>query len=90
MKRVPIGFRDLIEQVLPLDALPAADRLIVQRALQSGVARQLEEAALLALERLEGQGTLRRIPSPSNGGGTVVRFQPRDALEMIVEGAARL
>lgn len=83
MKQTPIGFRDLLEHVLPLDELPSVDRLMVQRALQSGIARQLEAAALLALERLEGQGALRRIATPSNGRGTVVRYQPRDRFEMI-------
>lgn len=83
MKRKDIGFRELLERVLPLEALPPADRLLVQRALTSGVEAQLESAALLALEQLEGRGVLKRLPAPGNGGGTTLRFQPRDTFELI-------
>ena len=83
MKRKDIGFRELLERVLPLQELPPADRLLVQRALTSGVEEQLEHAALQAIEQLEGSGALRRMPAPPNGGGTVMRFQPRDAFELI-------
>ncbi len=83
MKQRAIDFRELLERLLPLDELPAADRLHVQRALQTGIASQLEQAALLALSRLEHAGALRRLPAAANGGGPVVRFQPRDALDVI-------
>jgi diguanylate cyclase (GGDEF)-like protein len=83
MKRKDIGFRELLERVLPLQELPPADRLLVQRALTSGVEQQLEHAALQAIEQLEGRGVLRRMPAPPNGGGAVMRFQPRDTFELI-------
>jgi len=83
MKQRDIGFRELLERVLPLEELPAADRSRVERALSSGAAREIENAALSTIERLAEGGALRRLPSPPNGGGTVLRFQPRDALELI-------
>jgi diguanylate cyclase (GGDEF)-like protein len=83
MKQRDIGFRELLEHVLPLEELPPADRLRVQRALSGGIAREIEDAGLFTIERLEEGGALRRMPSPPNGGGVVMRFQPRDALELI-------
>lgn len=83
MKQRDIGFRELLERVLPLEELPPADRSRVERALSSGAASEIERAALSTLERLAEGGALRRVPSPANGPGTVLRFQPRDALEMI-------
>ena len=68
MKQKMIDFRELLERVLPLDELPPADRFHVQRALRSGVASQIEQAAMLALARLEQFGTVKRIPTPGNGG----------------------
>ncbi len=83
MKQRDIGFRELLERVLPLEELPPADRSRVQRALSSGVTREIESAALSTIERLEEGGALRRVPGPPNGHGVVMRFQPRDALELI-------
>jgi diguanylate cyclase (GGDEF)-like protein len=83
MKREDIGFRELLERVLPLQELPPADRLLVQRALGSGIEAELQQAAFLTIEKLEGSGALRRLPAPANGGGVVMRFQPRDAFQVI-------
>ncbi len=83
MKQRDIGFRELLERVLPLEELPAADRSRVQRALSSGVTREIESAALATIERLEEGGALRRVPAPPDGGGVVRRYQPRDTLELI-------
>ena len=83
MTQKPIEFRELLERVLPLDQLPPPDRLLVQRALQCGLTRQLEAAALMAMERLERQGALLRLPPTANGHGSEVRFQPRDSFEVI-------
>jgi diguanylate cyclase (GGDEF)-like protein len=83
MKQRDIGFRELLERVLPLEQLSVADRSRVERALNSGTAREIENAALSTIERLAEGGALRRLPSTSNGRGTVLRFQPRDTLEMI-------
>ena len=83
MKREDIGFRELLERVLPLQELPPAERLRVQRALSGGIETELQRAALLTIEKLEGLGSLKRLPSPANGGGKVVRYQPRDAFQII-------
>ena len=83
MKQRDIGFRELLERVLPLEELPPADRWRVRYALSGGVTREIENAALSTLERLAEGGALRRLPAPPNGGESVMRFQPRDALEGI-------
>src|SRR5467141_3134407 len=83
MKREDIGLRELLERVLPLQELPPAERLQVQRALASGIESELERAAFLTLETLEGSGVLRRLPPPGNGGGAAIRFQPRNTFQVI-------
>jgi len=81
MPREHIDFRSLLQRVLPLDALPAAERAQVQQALASGVAAQIEQAALLALAELERHGALKRLPAEGPPG--TVRYQSRDRLEVI-------
>jgi diguanylate cyclase (GGDEF)-like protein len=89
MKRQDIGFRDLLERVLPLHELPPPERLRVQRALNSGIESELEHAALLTIETLEGRGALRRLPAAAGNAGTV-RYQPRDGFQVItIERPAR-
>ncbi|HKQ56711.1 MAG TPA: hypothetical protein VJY35_02480, partial [Candidatus Eisenbacteria bacterium] len=83
MKQRDIGFRELLERVLPLEDLAPADRSRVQRALNSGIARDIESAALSTIERLAEGGALRRVPTPSNGPAMILRFQRPDALELI-------
>lgn len=83
MIRKDIDFRELLERVLPIEQLGPLDRLSVQRALESGVSRQLEAAALMALDRLEEGGSIRRVPGEVPESGRVVRYAPRDGLSMI-------
>ena len=83
MKQKSIGFRELLDSVLPLDPLPPADRLLVQRALQSGIAGRLEAAALHVIDRLEQLGELRRLPAGDTPGNRVLRFQLRGRFEII-------
>ena len=83
MKQKAIDFRELLERLLPLEELPPARRFEVQRALKSGVVSQLENAALLALQQLEKQGVVRRLDSPANGDRPLIRYQTRDALDVI-------
>jgi diguanylate cyclase (GGDEF)-like protein len=82
MKQKQIDFRDLLERLLPLDELPSVDRRAVQSALLSGLASQIEQAALLALRRLEESGAVTRLPSVANGAGPLLRYQARDALHV--------
>ena len=82
MKRQDIGFRDLLERLLPIEDLPPSDRRAVQRALHSGTAGELEQAAWVALRRLEELGALTRVEAFRNGTGPAVRFQARDALRV--------
>jgi len=83
MNQKSIGFRELLEGVLPLDQLPPADRFLVQRALQSSIAGRLEAAALHAIDRLEQIGALHRLPPENAEGRQVLRFQPRGRFEII-------
>jgi len=83
MKQKTIDFRELLERLLPLDELPAASRLEVRRALQTGVVVQLERAALTALGELEERGAVRRLPASPNGPGPVLRYQTRGAFDVI-------
>ncbi len=75
-----IDFRELLERILPLHELPAIDRFRVQTALRGGVRGELEQAAMLALSRLEARGTLERIDSPAGGA---LRWRRRDGLDVI-------
>jgi diguanylate cyclase (GGDEF)-like protein len=82
MRQKAIDFRELMEHLLPLDELPPADRLRVQRALQTGISAQLEQAALFTLSRLEETGAVHRLPTLENGK-RILRWQTRDALDVI-------
>ncbi len=78
MKQKQIGFRDLLERLLPVDELPPVDRMRVQRALRSGVLAELEHAALHAIDLLEQRGALQRLPAAPGAATPVVRYQRRD------------
>ena len=83
MKQQAIDFRELLERVLPLGHLAPGDRLQVVRALEGGQPREVELAGLMAIERLEEQGILRRLPLSPNGGSHVVRYHPVGGSEII-------
>jgi diguanylate cyclase (GGDEF)-like protein len=78
---MPIDFRELLERVLPLEELAAPDRAQIQRALRSGVVRQVEAAAMMAIERLEHGGALRRVTADEGTG--VRRWLPRGTTNVI-------
>lgn len=82
MRQESIDFRHLLERLLPLGELAAGDRLTVQRALHSGMRREIENAAYFALRQLEQAGALRRVPAEQNGEGPVVKFESRDRLDV--------
>lgn len=75
----PIDFRELLENVLPLDELEAADRVRIRRALDAGTPGGIAQAAQLALTELEQRGALRRLSSERAG----IRYETRDALDVI-------
>ncbi len=83
MKRQTVSFRHLLERLLPLSALPAADRQRVERALAHGSDADQEAASLAALERLVELGVFQRLPDRLEGGDRVARWQRRDAQEVI-------
>ncbi|NOT34808.1 MAG: GGDEF domain-containing protein [Candidatus Eisenbacteria bacterium] len=83
MNRQHIDFRELLERVLPLESLPPLDRMQIDRALQTGLARQIEDAALFAIGRLEDEGVLRRLPGEEGSGNRMRRYQPREGLSII-------
>ena len=83
LNRKSLDFRELLERVLPLDQLPTPDRAQVARALRSGVTRQIEAAAFTAIERLEHDGALQRLPEAAGVAAGVRRYLPRDRFEVI-------
>ena len=82
MKQKSIDFRELLEQLLPLDQLPPPDRLRVHRALATGVGEQIESAALSALGQLERGGTLHRLPADPAQPGRL-RYRRAGELDVI-------
>lgn len=92
MQQKTIDFRELLERLLPIDKLPLPERQSIQRALRSGVGRQIEDAALVALTQLEHAGVVRRLPSDGARSAPMVRYQSRDRLDVFtvhVPGPAR-
>jgi len=83
MKQQHIGFRDLLERLLPVDELPSVDRLRVQRALRSGIAVEVERAAMRAIDLLEQQGAIKRLPAEMTASAPMVRYQRRDQHDVI-------
>ena len=86
MQQKHIEFRELLERILPLHELPAVDRFRVQAALRGGMRTDLEQAALLALSRLEQRGTLERIPGAAGGKMRWRRLDTPDVITLEVPG----
>ena len=82
MRQRTIDFRQLVDRLLPLEPLPASDRRRVQRALETGISAQIEDAARVLLSRLETSGAVRRL-TPDPDGRRVLRWQVRDSLDQI-------
>lgn len=83
MKRQTLSFRELIERVLPLDALPPLDRERLRAALDGGDERRIERVALEALDRLTELGLFTRMPDRLEPPDRVVRFQRRDNHQVV-------
>jgi len=82
MRQVPIGFRELLEHVLPVERLPLPARSQVQRALKSGLPQELEAVALMTLERLAERGALKRL-EPAAESAHQIRYQHSDSADVI-------
>ena len=83
MKRQSVSFRQLLERVLPLAALPSADRQRAGHALAQGSPAEQEAAALSALERLVELGAVVRLPDRLEGGDRVARWRKKDSHEIV-------
>ena len=59
-------FRDLLERVLPLDRLQDVSALAARQALRTGLARELESAGLMLLERFAPESRGRRAEGSRN------------------------
>ncbi len=82
MPQEHIDFRHLLERVLPLEALTTAERAVVDGALRSGVAGEIEQAALAALAQLERHGAMSKLAPATADLGTV-RYLTRGRLEVV-------
>jgi len=83
MRRVPIGFRELLLRVLPLQELSPSERQKLQDDLAKGTAREEESAALYWIEELVSRDLIRRLPDLDTGTEVLLRFQLRESLETI-------
>ncbi len=83
MKQKPIDFRELLERLLPLDRLPRPERLHVERALRHGLQDQIEQAAMMALARLERSGAVQRLPVVATESRQRLRFQAPGSVDVI-------
>ncbi|MEO6461808.1 MAG: GGDEF domain-containing protein [Candidatus Eisenbacteria bacterium] len=83
MKRQAVTFHHLLERILPLAALPAADRQRAERALAHGSPAEQETVALTTVERLVDQGSLVRLPDRLEGGDRVARWRKKDGHEIV-------
>ncbi len=78
MQRYPVSFRDFLERIAPLDAMPPSDRERVRVALASGDPVRIERTALALLERLVSLGVYARAPEARDGGDRLLRFERTD------------
>jgi diguanylate cyclase (GGDEF)-like protein len=83
MQRIPIDFRQLLQRVLPLDALSPSERDRLGEDLAQTTSDTGEQIALYWIERLIERGALRRLPDLERPGEVVMRFQPVDSIESI-------
>jgi diguanylate cyclase (GGDEF)-like protein len=83
MQRIPIDFRQLLERVLPLDALSPSERDRLREDLARATPRTGDQVALYWLERLIDRGAVNRLPDLERPGEVVLRFQPVSSVETI-------
>jgi len=75
MKQKVIPFRELLQQVLPLDRVSAADRSRVAAAVREGDPRTLEALAFEMLDRLVDLGHLRLVEEVLRGDEKIRRYR---------------
>lgn len=83
MKRHPIPFRHLLESVLPVQKLPAPDRVEIDRALEEGDAATIESVAMAAIDKLVHLGHLRLIEEVLRGDEKIRRYRNLDTADII-------
>src|SRR5512140_223373 len=75
MKRKPIVFRQLLQQVLPVDRLPLSDQADIRAALADNDPLQIERVALEAVEKLARLGHLRMVEEVVRGDERILRYR---------------
>jgi diguanylate cyclase (GGDEF)-like protein len=75
MKQKAIPFRELLQKVLPLDRLSAADRARVAAVVREGDPRTLEALAFEMLDRLVDLGHLRLMEEVLRGDEKIRRYR---------------
>jgi len=84
MQRYPVSFREFLERIAPLAALPPPDHERARAALASGDAARIERTALALLERLVARGVYVLAPEGREGSDRLLRFEREDRLETVV------
>src|SRR5262245_15653860 len=83
MKRHPVTFREFLERIVPLAALPPADRARVRTALRSDDAVRIERTSLALLERLVSLGVYARAAEGRDGTDRLLRFERVDGRDSV-------
>jgi diguanylate cyclase (GGDEF)-like protein len=83
MQRIPIDFRQLLQRVLPLDALSPSERERLHEDLAQATPESGDQVSLYWIERLIERGAVRRLPDVERSGQVILRFQPVDSIETI-------
>lgn len=75
MKRQPIVFAQLLENVLPVDRLPLLHQADIRAALLEGDPRRIERVALEAIDALTRLGHLRLVEEVVRGDDRLLRYR---------------
>jgi diguanylate cyclase (GGDEF)-like protein len=84
MKRHPIPFRKLLEEILPVEKLPPGERKRIASVLGKGDPAAVETIALTVLERLVDLGHLRLLEEVLQGEEKVRRYLNLSTADTIV------
>lgn len=75
MKRKPVVFEQVLQNVLPVDRLPLADQADIRAALLEGDPQRVQKLALEVIEKLTRLGYLRLIEEVVQGDERVLRYR---------------